>query len=60
MTYSIDVLFLDHENRVVRLAVEVPPGRLYVGCRGATHVLEMRASAAFAVGIHEGMVLHQL
>ena len=39
--FALDLLFLDAELRTLRAAQDVPPGRLWVGTRGAAHVLEL-------------------
>ncbi len=45
MRFAIDVLFLDRQDRVVRLCPAVPPWRLVCGGRGATQVVESCAGA---------------
>jgi uncharacterized protein len=40
MCFRIDVLFLDHEERVIELRRAVPPGRV-IRCPGAMAVLEL-------------------
>lgn len=45
MREAIDVLFLDREDRVVRVLCNVPSNRLAVFCRGATSVIELGAGA---------------
>ena len=45
MRQPIDVLFLDRENRVVRVLCNVPSNRLAVICRGASSVIELGAGA---------------
>ncbi len=57
MSYPIDVVFLDQSMVVVRVCPGVPPGRLALWSRGATHVLEMAAGQAAAVGIRAGQTL---
>jgi uncharacterized membrane protein (UPF0127 family) len=42
MLFRIDVLFLDREGRVLRVARRVAPGRV-LWCRGAAAVLEIPA-----------------
>jgi uncharacterized protein len=42
MRFPIDVVFLDADGRVVRIAGAVPPGRVVV-CRGAAAAVEARA-----------------
>ena len=42
MRFPIDVVFLDRDNRVVRIAESVPPWRT-AAARGAKAVLELRA-----------------
>ena len=54
MRFAFDVLLLDRELRVLALHGAVAPGRLYIGHRRASAVLECRvgtiAAAATAVG----------
>jgi len=45
MRFPIDVVFLDREDRVVRVAREVPPRR-FAGARWARTVIETRAGEA--------------
>jgi uncharacterized membrane protein (UPF0127 family) len=45
MRFPIDVVFLDREDRVVRVAREVPPRR-FAGARRARTVIETRAGEA--------------
>jgi len=44
MTFAIDVVFIDKADRVVRVAKDVPPGRLCVwGGWRAAHAIESEA-----------------
>ena len=45
MREPIDVLFLDREDRVVRVLCNVPSNRLAVFCHGANSVIELAAGA---------------
>ena len=53
MRFSIDVVFLDRDLRVVRVAADVGPWRLRWG-KGARQVLELAAGEAAARGIEVG------
>jgi uncharacterized membrane protein (UPF0127 family) len=53
MRFPIDVVFLDRELRVVRVAADVGPWRLRWG-KGARQVLELAAGEAAARGIEAG------
>ena len=57
MRFSIDILFLDRQNRVLAVARDVGPCRVRVGPRGARSVLELAAGAASAAGVREGDAL---
>jgi uncharacterized membrane protein (UPF0127 family) len=41
MRASLDLYFLDKENRVLRIASAIPPNRLAVMCRNAVTVVEL-------------------
>lgn len=56
MTYAIDVVFLDAEHRVLRVAASVPPLRFRL-CRRAVSVVELLAGQAAALGLHPGQQL---
>jgi len=45
MRATIDLLFLDKDNRVLKIAPAVPPGKLQVSCRHAAPVVELGAAA---------------
>ena len=53
MKFAIDVVFLDRDLRVIRVAPEVPPWRA-ASCRRARVVLELAAGAAADSGIVPG------
>ena len=53
MRFPIDVLFLDEDNRVLKIATELRPFRVAVG-RGARRVLEIAAGRAASVGVRAG------
>ena len=53
MRFAIDVVFLDPELRVLRVAHAVKPWR-FVGCRGARAVLELASGEASARGVGVG------
>lgn len=54
MRMPIDVVFLDGERRAVKTFSNVPPWRLYVGCREARSVLEMAGGELQRRGIKTG------
>lgn len=56
MTYAIDVVFLDADYRVLRVAASVPPLRFRL-CRRAVSVVELLAGQAAALGLHKGQQL---
>ena len=45
MRATLDLYFLDRENRVLKIAPAVPPNRLAVTCRNAVTVVELGAFA---------------
>ncbi len=45
MRLPIDVVFLDAQRRVVRAVENVKPWRPYIGCAGASSVLELAAGS---------------
>jgi len=53
MRFPLDLVFLDREQTVVRIASETPPFRVRVASR-ARSVLELPAGRAAAVGLLEG------
>lgn len=53
MTYPIDVVYIDRDWRVMRVAGLRPFGLR--GCRGAAAVLELRSGEADRLGIVEGV-----
>lgn len=55
MRTSIDVVFLDPDNRVLKL-VRLPPRRLS-SCRGACAVMELAAGAVARLGLQAGQRL---
>jgi uncharacterized membrane protein (UPF0127 family) len=56
MRFAIDVVFVDRDHRVVKIAASVPPWRI-AAARGARHALELAAGRATRVGIGVGDVL---
>lgn len=56
MRFPIDVVFLDREGRVLRVAEAVPPWRT-AAARGARSVLELRAGECERRGVEAGDVL---
>jgi uncharacterized membrane protein (UPF0127 family) len=59
MRFTIDVVFLDRDLRVLKVAPEVVPWRT-AGCRGARAVLELPAGEASLRGLREGVSLTQV
>jgi uncharacterized membrane protein (UPF0127 family) len=53
MRFAIDAIFLDAENRVLRVAAELKPWRL-AACRGAKAVVELAAGECARVGLRPG------
>ncbi len=51
MLYSIDVLFLDHQNKVKKMAEQVKPFRCRWGSKYTVSALELSAGAAKKMGI---------
>ncbi|WP_196189183.1 DUF192 domain-containing protein [Conexibacter sp. W3-3-2] len=56
MGYPIDAVFLDREDRVVRIVADLAPWRT-ASCRGARTVVELPAGTAARVGLREGETL---
>ena len=59
MRFSIDAVFLDRADRVLKVAHELPPWRM-AGCRGARAVLELPAGEAAKQGLRAGVSLTQV
>lgn len=59
MRFAIDAVFVDRENRVVKVAAEIRPWRA-AACRGARAVLELAAGEAERRGIRPGVSLTQV
>jgi hypothetical protein len=53
MRFPIDAVFLDSENRVLRIAAQLKPWRI-AGCRGAKAVVELPAGECERVGLRPG------
>ena len=53
MRFPIDAVFVDRENRVLRVVEHLAPWRL-AGCRGAKAVIELPAGEAARVGLAVG------
>lgn len=56
MRFAIDVVFLDRDRKVVRIARELRPWRM-AGARKAVAALELPAGAASEAGLAEGDAL---
>jgi uncharacterized membrane protein (UPF0127 family) len=59
MKFTIDVVFLDRDLRVLKAVPELVPWRT-AGCRGARAVLELPAGEASLRGLREGVSLTQV
>jgi uncharacterized membrane protein (UPF0127 family) len=59
MGFSIDVVFLDREDRVVKVAADLRPWKA-AGCKGARTVLELPAGEAARRGLRPGVSLTQV
>jgi uncharacterized membrane protein (UPF0127 family) len=57
MRFPIDVVYLDAENRVLKVVDSMKPWRASLGGKGAKRVLEMLPGAAAAAGLGPGAVL---
>lgn len=53
MRYSIDLVYLDHDGRVLKVVPALPPWRLSAA-RRAHATLELAAGGALAAGLHPG------
>lgn len=56
MRFPIDVVFLDRDMRVLKVAANVAPWRM-AACRGAKSALELRAGESQRRGIEAGLKL---
>jgi uncharacterized protein len=56
MRFAIDAVFLDADDRVLRVAADLRPWRV-AGCRGARAVVELAAGECARVGLREGDML---
>jgi uncharacterized membrane protein (UPF0127 family) len=59
MRFPIDAVFLDREDRVLKVAAQVPPWRA-AACRGSRTVLELPAGEAARKGLRPGVSLTQV
>ncbi len=57
MRFPIDVIFLDRDNRVVKVITAMKPWRTALGGRGAQSALELEAGALEANGLQPGDVI---
>jgi hypothetical protein len=53
MRFAIDAVFLDHDDRVVKIAADLQPWRM-AGSRGAKSVVELPAGEAQRRGLKAG------
>jgi uncharacterized protein len=53
MRFAIDAVFLDGDNRVLRVAADLRPWRL-AGCRGAKAVVELASGESARIGLQPG------
>jgi uncharacterized protein len=56
MSYSIDVVFVDAEGRVRKIARDLRPWRV-ASCRGAQDVVELPGGRCYELGLAEGAVV---
>jgi uncharacterized membrane protein (UPF0127 family) len=54
MQFAIDILFLDRQNRVLRVFPSVGPCRVRIGPRGTRSALELSAGATSDAGVAVG------
>ena len=54
MRFAIAVVFLDHEQRILRVLPELPPGRLSPVVAGARSVLELHPDTCRASALSQG------
>jgi uncharacterized membrane protein (UPF0127 family) len=59
MRFTIDAVFIDRENRIVKVAAELRPWRM-AACRGSRAVLELPAGEAARRGMRPGVSLTQV
>jgi hypothetical protein len=59
MRFTIDAVFVDRENRIVKVAAELRPWRM-AACRGSRAVLELPAGEAARRGMRPGVSLTQV
>jgi uncharacterized protein len=59
MRFAIDAVFLDREDRVLKVAAELSPWRM-AACKGARAVLEVPAGEAERRGLRPGVSLTQV
>jgi len=59
MRFAIDVVFVDRENRVLKVVADVPPWRA-AACKGARATLELPAGEAEKHGLAPGVSLTQV
>ena len=59
MRFPIDAVFLDREDRVLKVAPELSPWRM-AACKGARAVLELPAGEAQRRGLKPGVLLTQV
>ncbi len=57
MRFSLDVVFLDSDNRVLRVFRELKPFRFTPVVRESSKVLEIKAGISSKLGIKEGFYL---
>jgi hypothetical protein len=56
MRFAIDAVFLDREDRVLRIVSHLRPWRV-TGCKGAKAVVELPAGECERVGVSPGDVV---
>lgn len=57
MKFPIDVVYLSEMGTVVKIDVNVKPGKICKTVKAAENVIELNAFAATKLGIHEGDII---
>lgn len=60
MKFAIDVIFMDRENRVIKIIKELKPNRITAIYSGAATVLELPAYTASESGLSTGDVIEMI
>ncbi len=57
MRFAIDVVYLSKSNEVIKIDVNVQPGKICKSVRNARSVLELKSYSAEKLGIHKGDII---